>query len=81
MMMRIAKKWKNGRAIKSLELMEIIVLKYFNKSVFQWFSLQMNQMLLAIKASTNGKLAEILMKPSTIGTDRAPPSGPIDRPE
>ncbi|EAL16221.1 hypothetical protein protein [Bacillus cereus G9241] len=79
MMMRIAKK-VNGRAIKSLELMEIIVLKYFNKSVFQWFSLQMNQMLLAIKASTNGKLAEILMKPSTIGTDRAP-SGPIDRPE
>ncbi len=43
-------------------------------------SLQMNQMLLAIKASTNGKLAEILMKPSTIGTDRAP-SGPIDKPE
>ena len=38
-------------------------------------SLQMNQMLLAIKASTNGKLAEILMKPSTIGTDRAPSNG------
>ena len=37
MMMRIAKN-ENGRAIKSLELMEIIVLKYFNKSVFQWFS-------------------------------------------
>lgn len=37
-------------------------------------------MLLAIKASKNGKLAEIFINPSAIGTDKAP-SGPIDRPE
>ncbi len=36
-------------------------------------------MLLAIKASKNGKQAEILIKPSTIGIDRAP-SGAIEKP-
>ena len=77
-MMRIAKN-ANGRAIKKLVLKEITVLKNFNKCVFQWVSLQMNQMLLAIKASTNGKLAEMFIKPSAIGTDKAP-SGAIDRP-
>lgn len=41
--------------------------------------LQINQMLLAIKASKKGKQAEILIKPSTIGIDRAP-SGAIEKP-